>query len=198
MNLVELAQRIRRRRTERGLTLEQVARRSGLTRSLLSKVENFRVTPSLPALAKIASALEASLAELVEGLDRRPRMVIVRKDERTVVERDRPDSRIVYHALAHKRPSKRMDPFLLDIPPGVARRQRLAHEGEEFIMVLEGEVDYEYGDEKFRLEAGDCMYAEGAVKHTLNNPNRKPAKMLVVYATGNVPAARRGSKGASS
>ncbi len=184
MNLVQLAQRIRALRGERKLTLEQVAERANLTKSVLSKVENFRVTPSLPALSKIAEALGATVAELVDGLDERPQMIVVRKDERLPVERDRPDSRILYEALAHKRRDKLMEPFLLEVPSGVARPTRLAHEGEEFIMILEGAVDYEYGEEQVRLEQGDCMYADGSVEHTLNNPNDSPAQVLVVYAAG--------------
>ena len=184
MNLIQLAQRIRALRGERKLTLEQVAERANLTKSVLSKVENFRVTPSLPALSKIAEALGVTVAELVDGLDERPQMIVVRKDERLPVERDRPDSRILYEALAHKRRDKLMEPFLLEVPSGVARPTRLAHEGEEFIMILEGAVDYEYGEEQVRLEQGDCMYADGSVEHTLNNPNDSPAKVLVVYAAG--------------
>ncbi len=88
MNLVQLAQRIRALRGERNLTLEQVAERANLTKSVLSKVENFRVTPSLPALSKIAEALGVTVAELVDGLDEKPRMIVVRKDERLQVERD--------------------------------------------------------------------------------------------------------------
>ncbi len=182
MNLVQLAQRIHRHRTERGLTLEQVATQTGLTQSFLSKVENFRVTPSLASLSKIAGSIGVTVSGLTEGLDARPEMVIVRSDERLTIERDRPDSQIVYQALAHKRPAKIMEPLLLEVPPGVARCKRLAHEGEEFIMVLQGAVDYEYGDERFRLDTGDSMYAEGGVEHTLNNPLQTPAQVLVVCA----------------
>ncbi|MEO2047012.1 MAG: cupin domain-containing protein [Pirellulales bacterium] len=182
MNLVPLAQRIRSHRTAHKLTLEQVAERTGLTKSILSKVENFRVTPSLPTLAKIAEALGTTMSELLAGLDEKPQMVLVRKDQRLLVERDRPNSNILYHALAHTRPLKMMEPFLLEVPPGTARRQRLAHEGEEFIMLMEGTIDYEYGDETFHLNAGDCIYEDGAVKHTLNNPGKTAATVLVVYA----------------
>ncbi len=117
MNLVELAQRIRKHRLEKRLTLEDVASRSGLTRSWLSKVENFRITPSLPALAQIASALGVTVAELVQGLDAKPTLIKVTKDERLVVERDQsPTNTTVYESLAHKRPHRSMDPFLLTIP----------------------------------------------------------------------------------
>ena len=186
MNLIQLAQRIRSVRADRQLTLEQLAERTGLTKSALSKFENFRVTPSLGALASIAEALGVTMSDLFDGVDEKPKMVVVRKDERQALERDRPDSRIRYNALAHKRGDKVMEPFLLEVPTGVARSRRLAHEGEEFIMVLNGAIDYEYGDERLRLEVGDCMYADGSVEHTLNNPGDDAAEVLVVWASGAV------------
>ena len=186
VNLIQLAQRIRSVRADRQLTLEQLAERTGLTKSALSKFENFRVTPSLGALASIAEALGVTMSDLFDGVDEKPRMVVVRKNERQALERDRPDSRIRYNALAHKRGDKVMEPFLLEVPTGVARSRRLAHEGEEFIMVLNGAIDYEYGDERLRLEVGDCMYADGSVEHTLNNPGDDAAEVLVVWASGAV------------
>ena len=186
MNLIQLAQRIRSVRADRQLTLEQLAERTGLTKSALSKFENFRVTPSLGALGSIAEALGVTMSVLLDGVDEKPRMVVVRKGERQTLERDRPDSRIRYNALAHTRGDKVMEPFLLEVPTGVARSRRLAHEGEEFIMVLNGAIDYEYGDERLRLEVGDCMYADGSVEHTLNNPGDDAAEVLVVWASGAV------------
>ena len=186
MNLIQLAQRIRSVRADRQLTLEQLAERTGLTKSALSKFENFRVTPSLGALGSIAEALGVTMSDLLDGVDEKPRMVVVRKSERQTLERDRPDSRIRYNALAHTRGDKVMEPFLLEVPTGVARSRRLAHEGEEFIMVLNGAIDYEYGDERLRLEVGDCMYADGSVEHTLNNPGDDAAEVLVVWASGAV------------
>ena len=79
MNLVELAQRLKRARLERGLTLEDVASRAGLTRGWLSKVENFRVTPSLPALSAICNALGLELSELFSGIEGSPPVVVTRR-----------------------------------------------------------------------------------------------------------------------
>lgn len=184
MNLVELAQRIKAQRREQNLTLEQIASRTGLTRSVLSKVENFRVTPSLPALGKIALALGTSVSELTAGLDERPQLVIVRKGEGVRVERDRPESRIVYASLAHDRYGKSMEPLLLSVPPGTARKRALKHDGEEFLYVLNGRVELEYGGEVHRLQAGDSAYFDGQVEHRLVNSNKKPAEVLSVFAGG--------------
>ena len=182
MNLVPLAQRIKARRLELGWTLDQVAAASGLTRSFLSKVENFRVTPSLPSLVHIARALQITMSQLVEGLDERPAMIIVRKNERQTLRRDNGDSPMTYFALAHKRPGKAMEPFLLEIPAGRGREKKLAHEGEEFLMILEGELDYWYGDEQYHFQAGDCFYDDGNVPHALRNPGSVTTRVLVVYS----------------
>lgn len=182
MNLVALALRIAKIRKERGLTLQQCAERSGLTRSVLSKVENFRVTPSLPALGRIAQSLGVTVADLVTGLDDRPHLVVVRKEERLQIQRDQPDSPFVYQALAHPRPNKAMEPFIVTIPAGVVRKECLAHDGEEFFLVLEGQLAYEYGDTVAELDEGDAVYADGTVTHRLRNTGAEPARVLIIFA----------------
>lgn len=182
MNLVELAQRIRRMRLDRKLTLEQVASRSGLTRSWLSKVENFRITPSLPALGQIAAALGVTTANLVEGLDAKPTLVTVRKNERAIVERDKSKTNTtLYESLAHKRPNRSMDPFLLTVPPGVSRDTALAHEGEEFLMVQQGAIVFEFDGETHSLKKGDCLYFDSHVPHRIINPHKCEAVVLCVF-----------------
>ena len=182
MNLVFLAQRIRELRRKRGLTLEQLAERTQLTQSVLSKVENFRVTPSLPALSRIAGALGVTMADLVTGLGEKPRLVIVPRADRNVVERDRPRSDIVYYSLAACNHPKLMEPLLLEVPPGEPRKEALPHEGEEFIMVLRGTVDLEYGQERHRLGPGDCAYLDAAEPHRLLNPGETSASVLCVFS----------------
>ncbi|MEZ6091479.1 MAG: XRE family transcriptional regulator [Pirellulaceae bacterium] len=182
MNLVELAQRIRSYRLDRRMTLEDVSSRSGLTRSWLSKVENFRITPSLPALGQIASALNVTVAELVEGLDEKPILVKVAKSERKIVERDKSKTNTaVYESLAHKRPNRSMDPFQVTIPAGVARDEALSHEGEEFLMVLQGAIEFEFDGEVHSLKQGDCLYFDSHVPHRIINASRREAVVLCVF-----------------
>ena len=119
-------------RKARGFTLDDLAKRSGLGKGILSKVENFRVTPSLPSIIKIAAALEIPLEKLFEGLDQKPETCIVRKGDRKEVERNSEASTIRYYDLAHLRPGRKMDPFELSIPAGGGRREPMSHEGEEF------------------------------------------------------------------
>ena len=64
-------------------------------------------------------------------------------------------------------------------------------------MVLTGSIDYEYGDEQLRLDVGDCMYADGSVEHTLNNPGGDTAEVLVVWVPGSVGGSGANGGGAS-
>ena len=182
MNLVELAQRIRSLRLDHRLTLEEVASRTGLTRSWLSTVENFRVTPSLPSLGKIADALGVTTSELVLGLDNKPSLVIVQKHERKVIEREQSKKNTtIYESLAHKRTNRAMDPFLLTVPAGIARKKALSHGGEEFLMVQSGPVNFEYDRETHSLEPGDSLYFDGNLPHRLINPYEHDAVVLCVF-----------------
>jgi transcriptional regulator with XRE-family HTH domain len=182
MSLVELAQRIKQLRQERRLTIEQLATGTGLTRSWLSKVENFRVTPSLPALFRIAKSLGVTLAQLVEGLEEAPALCVVRRGAGLPIDRDpSPHNDTRYYSLAHHRLARKMDPFLLHLPPGGGRAQRLSHEGEEFLTVLQGRVAFQFGADRVDLEQGDSLYFDGATPHRVFNPHAEPAEVVCVF-----------------
>lgn len=181
MNLVELAQRIKSLRLDQRLTLQEVASRTGLTRSWLSKVENFRVTPSLPALGAIAEALGTTVSRLVEGLDTRPALVVTRKGEGQKIARDHPQSKAIYESLAHQHTGRRMDPFLLKIPPQDCQRAAMSHEGEEFLLVLAGQVDFEFDQQLHTLHRGDSLYFDATVNHRVLNRHTTPAELLCVF-----------------
>jgi transcriptional regulator with XRE-family HTH domain len=181
MNLVELSQRIKQRRLDLGLSLETVAATADQTRSWLSKVENFRITPSLPALARVAEALSTPLSTLLEGLDAKPQIVLTRKKDRKSIERDSQNSNIVYHTLTRGRANRRMSPFLLDIPASGGRSVSRPHEGEEFLIVLRGKVTLEYGNEAFQLHEGDTLYFDADTPHRLHNPHKQAAEVMCVF-----------------
>lgn len=179
MNLVELASRIKAARLSKGYTLERVSELSGLAKGLLSKVENFRVTPSLPSLAKICEALGMNMSELFDGLDEKPRISIVRCDQCKRIERDESD--IEYLSLAHLRPDRTMDPFVLRIPGHGGRLEPMPHEGEEFLIVLSGRVTLEYNGEMFDMKQGDAAYFDAEVNHRVFNPGVNEAAVLCVF-----------------
>lgn len=180
MNLFELASRLRAARIRRNFTLDRVSELSGLGKGLISKVENFRVTPSLPTLAKLCDALGVTMSELLVDLDKSPKLCVVRVADREEVDRDRDVSDVTYASLAHGRPNRGMDPLELRIPPNGGRRVALSHEGEEFMLVMEGPVRLEYDGENHDLATGDAAYFDAGMPHRILNPGGHEARVLCV------------------
>ena len=112
MNLLELSQTIRRVRQAQKMTLESLAKRSGFSKGFISQVENFRTTPSLKALEKIAGALGVGIGDLFTGNNSGEEFSFSRLDEGEELERDDSDLHgIRYLALAYRQPGRKMDPF---------------------------------------------------------------------------------------
>lgn len=195
LNLVELSQRIKQRRLSLGRSLDEVALAAGQTRSWLSKVENFRITPSLPALARVADALGLTLSSLLEGLDAKPTIALTRVADRKKIERDPEDSNISYYSLVGSRPERKMDPMILTVPAGGGRDISRSHEGEEFLLVVQGRIKMEYGAEAFCLGKGDSVYFDANVPHRVYNPYQRDAQVLCVHHMRNpTDSAKKRSK----
>lgn len=185
MNLVELAQRLKNARLRRGFTLDEVSDRSGLAKGLLSKVENFRVTPTLITLSKLSESLGLKLSELLDGLDETPSISVVRHGERQVIERNKAhtdEQRLNnhYESLVKRSTDRAMEPFEIRVPARGGRQEALQHEGEEFLMVLEGEVKFLFGEEVIELRLGDSIYFDAEADHRLYNDSDEDARVISV------------------
>lgn len=151
MNFLELSQTIRSIRQAQGMTVEQLAKKSGFSKGFISQVENFRQTPSLKALVRIADALGVSLSTLfTEPENGVPEYTFGQLDNGVEVERsDSEMYNIRYLALAYSQIGRRMDPFVIEYRPGEAR-DFLLHDTEEFFVLLEGELNYFLYDDRDR------------------------------------------------
>lgn len=88
---------------------------------------------------------------------------------------------MVYHSLARQKAGRSMEPFIIDIQPSEERTFKLsAHEGEEFIYVMSGEVEIEYGKERYVLNAGDSIFYDSIVEHHVHGADGKSAQILAV------------------
>lgn len=174
--------KVRECRARRGMTLDQLATATGLSKGLLSKIENFRAVPSLPVLATIARAFDLPLAELVAEVEVRPRRpyLLVRSGEGKPVRREAAEG-FRYRALqAAECGGTQFQAFHLELDPA-CRRAASTTEGDEFIQVLRGQVDFLLGDEALLLATGDALYFDGRIPHVPRNRGRAPATLLVVY-----------------
>jgi transcriptional regulator with XRE-family HTH domain len=179
--------KIRGIRESKNLTVEEIAESSGLSVEQINSIENDQNLPSLGPLIKIARALGVRLGTFMDDNDSLG-PVVTRAEDR---ERERSisfsngasDARkhMEYHPLAQQKAGRHMEPFVIDINPEENPNYTLsAHEGEEFIYVMEGEIEVEYGKDKYNLKEGDSIYYDSIVKHHLHGAPGKPAKILAL------------------
>lgn len=177
-----IARRIRRIRLQGRYTLETVAERTGFTKSYLSMIESGKKSPPIATLIKIAKALEVDISTFFERKNPKDRYFLVKKEDREVVVRDGSQFGYRYEAIAQTKGRKRMEPFVITLPPESEEKSLFDHEGEELFYVLEGEVRFYYGDETFLLREGDCIYFDSGVPHRGEGTEGGKSRALVVVS----------------
>ena len=167
-----LGSKIRNLRRERGLTITEVAEKSGLAVSMVSQVERDIVTPSISSLRKIAGVLNVpAFYFLIEEADLDGR--VVRLGERRTLKL--PDHQAIYQLLS---PSldKRIEMIFFELSPGEATCEApMGHEGEENLTVTSGRMKIVMPDREEILEAGDSIYIDRLMPHQAINIGDRPA-----------------------
>jgi transcriptional regulator with XRE-family HTH domain len=174
-----IGRKVKESRLQRRLTLEGLGRKSKLTRSFLSKLENGKASLSIPALIRIANALEVKLSELLDELNQQDEsnLAIVREADRKIVARGGSSFGYSYEALAHLK-SGTTEPFIVRFTRGRKPSKPFTHEGYEFNYVLCGQVEFVYGDKTVLLQEGDSTYYVSSVPHYGIAKGAKEAKVL--------------------
>lgn len=174
-------------RESKGISIEEIAERSGLSIEQISSIENDEHLPSLGPLIKIARALGVRLGTFMDDNDALGPIVTRAKDrekDRSIsFSNDATDARthMEYHPLAQQKAGRHMEPFVIDINPEETPKFQLsAHEGEEFIYVMQGELEIVYGKETYILNEGDSIFYDSIVKHHVHGTPGKSAKILAV------------------
>jgi len=176
----KLGSKIRRLRNEKKITLKELARRTGLTSSYLSQIEKGLLIPSLNALIKISKCLEVPLLSFFLEKELNNGIVVRAKDRKKI---KLPNSYVVYQLLTPDT-KRRIGHLLAEIEPGEGEdEEKVTHEGDESIYVLEGTLKVEVGDESYILEKGDSIYFSSVIPHRIINIG----KSKVVYIAAEVP-----------
>jgi len=174
---------IRKIRKEKGYTLKELAHRTGFSTALLSQIENNVVSPPISTLWIIANALEIRLAHFFRQTPlNRHDYFIVRKGEGRFMTRKESQMVLTYESLGFGKDDRTIEPFIIHFKGEEDKESQdpMSHTGEEFILVLTGEVYIEYGDQHFLLEPGDSMLFESVVPHKLYG-EKDSAALVVIY-----------------
>ncbi|MBI5018149.1 MAG: helix-turn-helix transcriptional regulator [Deltaproteobacteria bacterium] len=176
-------------RLARKKTLQEVADDTGFSPALISQIENNNVSPPIATLSRIAKVLGVRVGYFFRDEGPEEEYEVVRKEMRPAVTRvislTGGEHGYTYHALTYRKRDKIMEPFLLTVDPGMRNEEnQYSHEGEEFLLILEGEAELLLEDQRIVLTEGDSVYFESALKHRLLSHGGVGAKVLAVLAKG--------------
>lgn len=185
---VQVGDHIRKFREAKGITLQQLAEKTGFSSALISQIENRMVSPPLGTLVKIANAFDTSVSAFIGGKEERA-FSIVRKEDRTTVSRvglkEGGKFAYTYEALGVGKAERKMEPFLVHLQPLLERNvARNSHEGEEFLFVLSGRVEVFLDKYSDVLSEGDCIYYNSSIPHHVHSTDEREALILAVLYQG--------------
>jgi transcriptional regulator with XRE-family HTH domain len=180
---LKIGPKIKLLRKERQFTLQDLSDKTGLSKPLISQVENSLVIPPLPTLLKISKALRVPITYFISEEENRATLLKGKElndaPKRLVEGRDA--STYTYTSLVEGWTGKKMKPLYVVLSQ-VAKDKisPLAHHGDEFIYVLEGQMEVTYEDTVFVLEAGDSLYLDARVPHGYRSLSRKRTRAIMV------------------
>jgi len=183
-----VGEKIRTLCTDKSISKEELAERSGLTVAQIEFVENSEIVPSLSPLIKIARALGVRLGTFLDDSNELGpvvhRQVDTQKPATFSSQLSSANSHLDFFSLAARKTGRHMEPFLIDIKASSTHEPILSsHEGEEFIFVLQGSVKIDYGKETHVLRKGDSIYYDSIVDHLVSALNDEPAQIVAVVYT---------------
>ncbi len=179
----EIGRKLRQLRLRKKIALVDLGRHTGLSASLLSQLENGKLIPTLPTLARIAMVFDVSLSHFFGERKKKHMFGITRQDDRIKFP-DQPGSvrpSYFFENLAFPAQDKAIQAYLADFskcsPEGVRPH---FHEGSEFLYVFEGTLTIYYDEEEYVLKAGDSAYFDSSEPHSYRGTSRTPVRALVV------------------
>lgn len=173
-----LASRIRQLRKDHRLTLDDLAASAACSKSMLSKIETGKVTPTIATLSRIAAALSTDAGALLqESTAERVVFNSAKEPLKHLVRSDKGYETFPY-ALAFA--GKSVQPFLFVVEKGKVKRHRVSHDGEEWMYVLEGKLKFFVGEQVFEMGPRDSLYFDPNLPHGVE-PITSKAVYLAVF-----------------
>jgi len=181
---LRLGEKIRKLRQERRLTLQELADLTGLSKPLLSQIENDLVIPPLATLLKISKGLKVGIHFFFEEEEDRRKLVLIRAEERQSRRRRRDKDYTdgyLYQSLAPGLRNKHMEPFLVEFELKEWDDSFFySHDGEEFIYIIEGELEFHYSEEVHMLRPGDSIFYDSSEPHGYVSVGEQNARAVAV------------------
>jgi transcriptional regulator with XRE-family HTH domain len=179
----EVGARIRKIREEKGLSLQELSKLTGFEENFLAEIESNAIQPQLGTVIKLSKALDSAFGRLISGVGDRLYSV-TRKTERRTVSRSTSltgkQHLYTYKSLAPDVKGRHMEALIVQLEQA-QEKDISVHEGEEFIFVLNGEVELYIGEDRFDLEPGDSVYYLSTTPHFIAAKSGRATILAVLY-----------------
>ncbi|MCI2264335.1 helix-turn-helix domain-containing protein [Sediminivirga luteola] len=180
-----IAAQVRFYRQTAGLSVSEMAARVGISKAMLSKIENAQTSCSLTTLARLAEGLEVPVTALFRGVDAEREAVYVPAGHGARIVRRGSKQGHLYELLGGLRgPHKRMEAVLVTLDEASEVFPLFQHPGTELLYMLEGEMVYGHGESRYRLRPGDALQFDGEGPHGPEELLALPCRFLAVTAYG--------------
>ena len=182
---LQIGSKVRELRENKLYTLQDLSTKTGFPKILLSDIEKGDFIPPVATLLKLAKSLNVGMAYFFEEMDIDEKISITRRGERVRIKRrphhhEEGEVDYIYESLETKRSDKHMEPLFVEFQPvDTSDMVFVNHEGEEFLYVLDGTVEFRTDDRTEILEPGDALYFDSDINHSLRSLNGKTAKAVV-------------------
>ncbi len=178
-----IALRVREYRLAKGISLAELARLTGMSKAMLSKIENAQTSCSLSSLARLAEALAVPVTALFRGVDAEREAVFTPAGAGARIVRRGSDVGHHYQLLGALRGEhKRLEPLLVTLTEASEVFPLFQHAGTEFIHMLEGVMVYGHGDARYEMRDGDSLVFDGEGPHGPAELVELPIRFLTVTA----------------
>jgi transcriptional regulator with XRE-family HTH domain len=176
-----IAQRTREFRLKNGWTVGRLATESGLSKGMLSKIENGQASPSLSTLARLADALSVPVTAFFRGLSEEQDVLFVKAGAGLEIQHKGSGSGHRYQMLgAMRAPHDTLEPILVTLTERTEVFPLYQHAGTEFIFMISGRMEYSHGGARFLLEPGDALQYVGEVMHGPSELITLPIQFLAI------------------
>lgn len=182
----DIGERIRRMREAQDLSREQVCAMAGLSGDRLAAFEEGREIPSIGVVIKLSRVLGSKVGGILHGGAVASETLTVSRAGEAVVgyEQGDTDQGYTYRCLTRPgTPGHAMEPFLLTFDPRMNDARPLAHDGQEFVYVLEGEIELFYDGSRTTLRPGDSAYVDATRPHLFRGLGDEPSRMVAVVCS---------------
>lgn len=179
LDIKKIGKRVKEARLNKGLTQQELADKCGVTKSLLSKIENGQTGSAVATLSKIANHLGAPLSWFL-GEDNQQDLVLSLGKSRTTKVGSK-EMGYLYERLANRSQFSKVEPTLVTVPPDVEIKEPYTHSEDEFIYILSGGIYLSYDGESYLLQEGDSAYFNGSKPHAFLPCSDQEAKVLTIF-----------------